>query len=266
MTRFGSKPEYVLAPVLFAGMVVIWETSVRLLNIPAYIVPPPSRIVAALWRGLWVPLLSREGYYVHFGFTFAEAVLGFILGSAAGLVLGAVISQAPLVERTLLPYIVAFQSLPKVAVAPLLVIWFGFGISSKVVICSLLTFFPLMVNTMAGLKAVESERLELMRSLSASRWDAFRKVQFPSALPFVFAGLHMAIVYSVIGAIVGEFVGAQRGLGVVLMQSNFAMDIAGVFAIFIILSVMGIVLHLFMRWFHRKVLFWAPENQQITGA
>lgn len=287
-----ERPEYILSPLLFAVVVIGWELGVRLLRIPVYIIPPPSQILVALARGLsdgflrqalpgelsgnlilvlkalgawfYSAISSREGYYLHLGYTFAEAMLGFFIGSSIGILFGTLTSQFVLLERTLLPYIIAFQSLPKVAVAPLLVIWFGFGMTSKVVIVCLLTFFPLLVNSIAGFKSVEPERIDLLRSLSATRWDIFFKVKFPSALPYIFAGLDMALVYAVIGAIVGEFVGAQRGLGVLIMQMNFAMDISGVFSVFILLSSIGVSLHLIMRRVRRRILFWAPAGEERT--
>jgi NitT/TauT family transport system permease protein len=169
------------------------------------------------------------------------------------------------VEQTIYPYVVALQTLPKIAIAPLIIVWFGFGISSKVVIAAMVGFFPVLVNVIVGLKTIDQSKLDLMRSLNATRWQTFRLVKFPNALPFVFAGLDIAIVFSVLGAIVGEFVGAQRGLGNLILQFNFSLDIAGVFAVLILLSVMGVALHLIMQAIQRRVIFWA-EPEQVIGA
>ena len=181
---FRAKPEYVLSPALFLLVMAGWELAVRLLKVPPYILPPPSQIAVALGRGLNAGPLSREGYWLHAGVTLSETLLGFFIGSSVGLLLGVIVSQLRLVECTLRPYIIAFQSLPKVAVAPVIVLWFGFGMTSKVVIVCLLTFFPLLVTSMAGFKSVEPERVELLRSLAASPWQIFWKVRFPSALPY----------------------------------------------------------------------------------
>lgn len=256
-----SKPEYVLSPALFVLVVGGWELAVRLLKIAPYILPPPSQIAVALGRGLNAGPFAREGYWLHAGVTLSETLLGFFIGSSVGLLLGILISQVRLLECTLRPYIIAFQSLPKVAVAPVIVLWFGFGMTSKVVIVCLLTFFPLLVTSMAGFKSVELERIDLLHSLAASPWQIFWKVKFPSALPFIFAGLDMATVFSVVGAIVGEFVGAQRGLGVQILQMNFAMDIAGTFSVFVILSVMGVGMYLALQRIKAWVLFWAPSEK-----
>ena len=171
--------------------------------------------------------MARGGYWLHTWVTVWEVLLGFFIGSGVGLLLGTIISQFRIIEATLRIYLVAIQSLPKIALAPIIVLWFGFGLTSKVVIICLLTFFPLLINSMAGFKAVDPERLELMRALGANPWQIFWKVRLPSAMPYIFAGLDMAAVFAVVGAVVGEFVGAQRGLGTLILSMNAQMDIAG---------------------------------------
>jgi NitT/TauT family transport system permease protein len=247
-------------------VIVIWELSVWLFKIPVYLIPAPSSVGKALLVGLQEPLTSPQGFYLHAGYTILESLIGFAVGSGLGIVLGALMAQFILVEKTVLPYVVAFQSLPKVAIAPLFVIWFGFGIESKAVIAALISFFPLLINTSVGLKSVEQERIDLLRSLAATRWQIFRIVKVPSALPFIFAGLDMAIIYSLLGAVVGEFVGGQRGLGVVILQLNFNMDIAGVFATLAILAAIGIAMDISIRWIERRMVFWVRREERIIGA
>lgn len=260
---YRSHPEVVLSPALFVVVGLAWEAGVRAFRVPAYILPPPSAIAVALYRGLATGLFARDGYWLHAGVTLTETLLGFFIGSAVGLLLGMAISQVRLLEVTLRPYIVAFQSLPKVAVAPVIVLWFGFGMTSKVVIVCLLTFFPLLVTSMAGFKAVDRERIDMLRSLAATPWQIFRKVKLPSALPFIFAGLDMASVFAVVGAIVGEFVGAQRGLGMQILALNSAMDVAGTFSVFVLLAAMGVAMYLTLQRIKRTVLFWAPSESQV---
>ena len=230
-------------PLLLVAIVTVWEWGVPFFQVPNWVLPTPSEIAIALWRGLDAGLLDRGGYWLHAGVTVAEVLLGFFIGSGVGLLLGTVISQFRIIEATLRIYLVAIQSLPKIALAPIIVLWFGFGLTSKVVIICLLTFFPLLINSMAGFKAVDAERLELMRALGANPWQIFWKVRLPSALPFIFAGLDMAAVFSVVGAVVGEFVGAQRGLGTLILSMNAQMDTAGTFSVFIILALVGIAIH-----------------------
>jgi NitT/TauT family transport system permease protein len=211
-------------------------------------------------------VFDRGGYWLHTGVTVAQVLIGFFIGSALGLLLGTIISQFRILEATLRVYLIAIQSLPKIALAPIIVLWFGFGLTSKVVIICLLTFFPLLINSMAGFKAVDSERLELMRALGANPWQIFWKVRLPSALPYIFAGLDMAAVFAVVGAIVGEFVGAQRGLGTLILSMNAQMDIAGTFSVFIILSLVGVLLHQSLRIIERRLLFWSGEGTRMIGS
>jgi NitT/TauT family transport system permease protein len=256
----AARPHVVLIPLVLVAFLGLWEWAVRQFGVPAFIAPAPS----AVWQALRGGLQSRL-FLEHFWITLYETLLGFLIAAIAGIVLGAVIAQFRLVEQTMYPYLVALQTLPKIAVAPLIIVWFGFGISSKVIIASMVGFFPVLVNVIVGLKTIDQSKLDLMRSLNATRWQTFRLVTFPNALPFVFAGLDIAVVFSVLGAIVGEFVGAQRGLGNLILQFNFALDIAGVFAVLLLLSALGVALHLVMQAIQRRVIFWA-EPEEIVGA
>ena len=255
-----SRPQAVLIPLVFVVFVGAWEWVVRAWSIPDFLVPAPSTVAGALVRGV------RSGLYVaNFWVTLSEALLGFAIAGVTGIALGALIAQFRLLEQTFYPYLVALQTLPKIAIAPLIIVWFGFGISSKVIVAATVAFFPVLVNVIVGLKTIDAAKLDLMRSLRASRWQTFRLVTFPNALPFVFAGLDIAIVFSVLGAIVGEFVGAQRGLGNLILQFNFSLDIAGVFAVLILLSAMGVVLHLIMQAVQKHVIFWAEPDETINA-
>ncbi len=253
-----SRPQIVLIPAVFVVFVGLWEWGVRQWNVPAFIAPAPSAVTRSLVAGI------RSGVYLdHFWVTLGEALAGFAIAAVTGIAVGAGIAQFRVVERTVYPYLVALQTLPKIAIAPLIIVWAGFGLSSKVIIAALVSFFPVLVNVIVGLKTIDQGKLELMRSLRASRWQTFRLVTFPNALPFVFAGLDIAVVFSVLGAIVGEFVGAQRGLGNLILQFNVTLDIAGVFAVLILLAVLGIALHLAMQAVERRVIFWS-QPEEVT--
>lgn len=254
------RPEYLLSPLIAVALLAAWEGLVRGLRVPAFIVPAPSAVFQALARGLW------SGIYVtHFVHTLAETLLGFLIGALVGLVLGAAIARSRLVERTLYPYVVGFQAMPKIAIAPLLVLWFGFGIWSKVAMACMIAFFPVMVNVIVGLRAVDRELVELMGSLSASEWQVFRLARVPTALPYLFAGLDVAIVFSLLATIVAEFVGSQIGMGNLILQMNFALDVPGVFAVLLILSLLGVGLHLVVVKIQRRVIFWG-NSDVVTGA
>jgi NitT/TauT family transport system permease protein len=255
-----QRPHLPLVPLVLVVFVLGWEGLVRAWQVPEFLVPAPSAIGRALVAGL-----TSRLYLDHFGVTLYESLLGFLIAAAAGIACGTVIAQFRVVEQTLYPYLVALQTLPKIAIAPLLIIWLGFGLTSKVVIAALVAFFPILVNVIVGLKTVDGPKLDLMRSLDASRWQTFRYVTFPNALPFVFAGLDIAVVFSVLGAIVGEFVGSQRGLGNLILQFHTSLDVAGMFAVLLLLAVLGVGLHLVIQAIQRRVIFWAQADH-VVGA
>lgn len=252
--RRDRRLQMILVPLVFVLAVGSWEAAVRGLGVNAFVLPAPSDIVVALRQGFANGLLW-EALKV----TMLEIVLGFILAALSALVLGTLISQIRILEITIYPYIVALQTVPKIAIAPLIVAWVGFGIESKVVIVVLVAFFPMLVNTIVGLKATPEDKIDLMRSLAAPRWKIFYMVQLPEAMPYIFAGLSIGIVLAVLGAIVGEFVGAKAGLGYQIVQMNYNLDIAGVFAVLIVLAVIGISFDFITTQVRRRLLFWHKE-------
>jgi NitT/TauT family transport system permease protein len=255
IARMGGRPELLLRPLFAALVFGGWEYACRKLQISQLIIPAPSDIVMALIEGF------RSGQFVD-GLltTLEEIILGFALAAAAAFALGTLITQVRLLELVVYPYIVALQTLPKVAVAPLILIWVGLGIAGKVLIAATVSFFPMLVNTIAGLRSAPQNEIDLMRSLSASRWKIFRYVQLPEALPFIFAGLNIGLVLAVLGAIVGEFVGAKAGLGYLILQMNFNMDVSGIFAALLLLGIMGVALNWLAQYIRRRVVFWKREE------
>ena len=256
-----SRAAARLLPPAITGFILLglWEMAPRL-GVSPLLIPPVSDVAWSLYRGIANGIIP-----IALAVTLTEAMAGFVLGSGAAIVIAALITRSELLERAVVPYLVALQSLPKVALAPLLVVWLGFGISSKIAIATIISFFPVLINAIVGFSTVESEKLELMRSLVASRWQTFRIVLFPNALPFIFAGLNVAIVFSVTGALVGEFVGATEGLGTLLMQMNYNMDVSGMYGVLVVLAVMGATLHGLVRLLHRRLIHWAePEKVERT--
>lgn len=249
--------NFILTVLLFCCSIGAWEGVVRFFEIPAFVLPAPSQVVIALWRGLASGLYLRHLYT-----TVLETLLGFVLGSSLGFFLGTAVAMSRWVEYFLYPYIVMFQSLPKVALAPLILIWFGLGLTSKVVNAALIAFFPLLVNTMVGLRSADEDRVSLMRSLAAGEAQIFWMLRLPNALPFVMAGLDVAMIFSLIGAIVAEFVGAQAGLGMLIQSMNFSMDVSGQFSVLLILSVLGLVLNRSIQLLRKRVLFWDPSEKR----
>jgi len=246
-----------LTIILFCSSILAWELIVRAFEVPTFIFPAPSQVAVALWRGFASGLYQKHLYH-----TLLETVLGFLLGSALGFFLGTAVALNRYVEYFFYPYIVMFQSLPKVALAPLIVVWFGLGLRSQVVNAALVAFFPLLVNTMVGLKSADEDRLNLMRSLAASESQIFWMLKLPNALPFVMAGLDVAMIFALIGAIVAEFVGARAGLGMLIQSMNFNMDVSGQFSVLLILSVVGLLLNRCILLIRRRILFWDPSEKE----
>lgn len=237
--------------VMIAMLVLLWEAAARGLHIPAYVLPPPSAVAMGLWRGF------MSGVYLeHIGVTLTETLIGFALGCALGFLLGAAVALSPGFEYFVYPLIVMFQAMPKVALAPLIVVWFGLGITSKVVGAALVCFFPLMINTVVGLRAADEDRVALMRSLAATPLQVFWMLRLPGAGPTIFAGLEIAMIFALIGAIVAEFVGSENGLGMLIQSMNFSMDVAGQFSVLFILALIGLGLNACVAAVRRRVIYW----------
>jgi NitT/TauT family transport system permease protein len=243
----------------FVVLLVIWEIAVRVLHVPDYILPAPSAISMSLYYGL------KSGLFVeHFFVTAFQTLAGFLLAAIFGIGIGALVAEFRIVERTVYPWLVALQTLPKIAIAPLIIIWAGYGIQSKIVIVALVALFPILVNTIVGLKSCDQGKLDLMRSLGATGWETFRLVRLPNALPFIFAGLNVAIVLAILGSIVGEFVGSKAGLGNLILEANFQFNVAQMFAILVILGVFGVALSMTVGFIQRRLMFWnAGFSQSI---
>ena len=257
----GGPKNFALRLLLIAAVLVVWEAGVVLFAIPQFILPAPSNVFVAFYRGFASAL-----YIDHIWITVTETLMGFVLGTALAFMLGTVIALSRPVEYFLYPFVVMFQAMPKVALAPLIIVWFGLGLTSKVVNAALVAFFPLMVNTIVGLRSAEEDKVNLMRSLAASKTQIFWMLQLPNAMPYIFAGLEIAMIFALIGAIVAEFVGAQSGLGMLMQSINFTMDVAGQFSVLLILSVLGLVLNSLVSEVRRRVLFWDPSQKLGAGA
>lgn len=190
-----------------------------------------------------------------------EALCGFAIATFLGLFLGTLIAEFRTVERIVYPYLIALQTMPKIALAPVLLVWFGFGLGSKIAVAAVISLFPILVNTIAGLKGCDQGRLDVLRALGAGRWDRFRLVKLPNALPFVFSGLSTAVMFALTGALVGEFVGATKGLGYLIVQANSQMNIPQVFAVLLILCAIGTAAFGLMQMLRRKFLYWSPNEE-----
>jgi NitT/TauT family transport system permease protein len=249
---YGTRSGQALLTIgVLAGVLLAWWGYVRAMGLSALILPTPY----AVWESL-VENTANGLLPLHLWTTFAEIALGFLLGSMLGIALGTLTALSPLMRALLGPYIVASQAMPKLALAPIMVVWLGFGIAPKVVIAALVCFFPLLENTVIGLTAANPYQLELFKALAASGWQTFFKLRIPSALPVIFAGLRVAITLAVVGAVVGEYVGANRGLGALIIVTQGSFDTPLMFAVFVYLTAVGIVLYKLMELLERRFFAW----------
>ncbi len=241
---------------VFTATALLWELAVIAGNFPAFILPRPSLV--------WVRFLQvlRDGSLISHGFvTLGEVLLGLLFGVTTSTMLGYLLAKSRLVEKILAPYIVASQSVPVVAIAPLLVIWFGPGLFSKVLICALIVFFPVLVNTVVGLRSVSDDLRDLMRSLQATRWQTFYLLELPAALPVLLGGLRIGATLSVIGAVVGEFVGADRGLGFMINRARGQYDTALVFVAVFMLIILAVALYGTVVFLENRWLSWRERPE-----
>jgi NitT/TauT family transport system permease protein len=235
MNRFPARLASLL---LLAGLLLAWEFACRALSLSKLVLPPPSAIAQSLWQGL------ASGYFwPHLRTTAAELLLGVMTGCSVGFAAGIALGESALLRRLLMPYVVASQVVPKLALMPLFVLWFGFGMTSTVVITALICFFPLLENTLTALQQVPPERLELFRMLGATRAQTLWRLKLPSGLPAILAGLRVAVVLALVGAVVGEFIGASRGLGALVIASQGSMDTPLMFAVLVLIAALGMLVY-----------------------
>ena len=231
------------------GIFAIWELIVRAFQIPTYLLVGP---IAAVTQ-----LVEQPGYFAqHAGVTVSEALAGFALGTALGVICGATLFYIPAVRHFLYPALIALDTIPKVALAPLFIVWFGFGFESKVFVAMAIAFFPLVINTFDGLSAVPNELKELARINNASTWMRMRKIEFWYALPSIFSGAKISISLAVGGAVVGEFIAGTDGLGQVILRANAQSDLATMFGAFMVLAAISLILFAFISWLAQRLLPW----------
>ena len=245
----GSRFGLVLLSIGLA--ILLWLVVARVGDFPAFILPTPLLV----WQR-FIDVLVDGSLVRHTLSTLSEVLLGLVLGVGVATTLGYILAKSTVMERLLSPYVVASQSVPVVAIAPLLVIWFGPGLLSKVMICALIVFFPVLVNTIVGLRSVPEDLGDLMRSLQASRWQTFRLLEVPAALPVFLGGLRIGATLSVIGAVVGEFVGADRGLGFMINRARGQYDTALVFVAVLALVLVALSLYGVVVLLERRLLAW----------
>lgn len=249
------KISHLLPFLSVLGAFVAWDWLARAGGLPAFILPGPQLVFQRL-----VKAISDGSLLLHSAVTLLEVSLGLLTGASFAVALGYLIAKSRLLERVLSPFLVASQAVPIVALAPLLVIWFGPGIFSKILICSLIVFFPVLVNTVVGIRAVPRSLNELMRSLRASRWQMLTRLEIPAALPVFLGGLRIGATLSVIGAVVGEFVGADRGLGFLINVGRGQYDTALVFVAIFTLVSLALILYGLVLLLEKRLLAWQDHH------
>jgi len=254
-TRNERRYIHWIPPIAMVFVLVLWALLTRLSGLPAFILPSPQAVADRFGRALLDGSLIR-----HTGVTMSEVLLGLLSGASSAILVGYAIAKSRLFERIVSPFLVASQAVPIVAIAPLLVIWFGQGITSKVLICALIVFFPVLVNTVVGLRAVPKSLNELMRSLGASRSQLLFYLEIPAALPVFLGGLRIGATLSVIGAIVGEFVGADKGLGFLINVGRGQYDTVLVFVAVFTLIGLALALYGTVIYLEYRLLAWQEKN------
>ena len=241
---------------LSAAVLVLWEVAIRLFNIHTFVLPAPTAIVASL-------LENRDQLAVAAQATALEVLFGFVLAAIAGGAVALIIVRFDRFGRALYPLVVLFQNVPKVALAPIFILWFGYDLAPKVLLIVVIAFFPVAIDMLAGLQSVEPSFVSLMRSVGASNGKILLRVRIPHSLPYLMAGLKVAITFSVIGAIVGEFAGANKGLGYVIQFASTQLDTPLIFAALIVVSVLGLAFYYVVEFAERMMVPWAPKFDPV---
>lgn len=249
------RVDVILPALTVVTLLALWELVSRLEIVNPIVLPPPTEIASAFGG-----LLNEDYYWENLRVTAWEALSGFAIGASVGIVLGTLIALVTFFRRAFYPLVVAFQTTPQVAIAPLFLVWFGFGLTPRVLFSATTCFFPVAISVIVGLQTVDQNAKTLLRSLGASNWQTYRKIMVPSALPVVFGGLKLGIALALVGAVVGEFVGGDQGLGVLIQQFNFQLQIAESFAVVLTLSILGLFLYGTVDFIDRKLVFWRSHR------
>ena len=239
----------IVSTIILLSILGIWELLVFLFEIRDFILPPPSKIVMTL-------IEERIQLLLHSFVTLQEMLLGFLLAISIGIPLAVLMFESSILEKALYPYVIGSQAVPVFAIAPLLVSWFGYGISSKVVMAAIIVFFAIVLNTLDGLKSTDPDTENLFRIMRASRWQILWKLRMPSALPFIFSGAKIGISISTIGAVIGEWIGAKAGLGWLMKYAGATLETSLVFAAIFCLTLLGLGLFTLMSLFERLAMPW----------
>lgn len=266
--RAPSKPPlsrdswlpWITTPALAVSLLALWQGYVHATGVSPFILPAPAQV----W-GAWRELLVSPRAWAHTGWTVYATLAGFAWALVVGVGLGVLVGRLRWLETTLNPFIVATQVVPKVALVPLFVVWFGFGITSKVIIAAVLAFFPILTNTVLGVKSIDAGHRDVMTSLNATRWQVFRRLELPSALPYILTGMEVGIVLAIIGAIVGEYLGGNAGLGALLIAKMNAYETDALFGVIVHMTILGFVFYFAIVALRRVLIPWHQSETRETN-
>jgi len=242
-------------------LVVIWKLVIAIFDVSPFVLPQPEDVVGGVKE-----LVNSDGFWTDVRVTLTETIVGFLIALVLGIVLGTILGRVVWLEQAMRPVIVASQVVPKVALIPLFIIWFGFGITSKIIIVAMLAFFPILLNVILGVRSVDTGHRDVMRSLNASRWDTFRRLEYPSTLPYILAGMEVGIVFAVVGAVVGEYLGGDQGLGFRIVTSLNNLKAEELFAVILVLTLFGFLLYLAVVALKRFLIPWHDSTTDSTRA
>jgi len=247
-------------PLVILLFFLFWQFSVMIFEVPEFILPSP---LSALHHLLFKQPDANYNWPLQIGTTLYEVVISFLATSLVGIAVAILIAWSRTIHDITLPLFILINSLPIIAIAPIILLWFGYGILTNVLIAFLVSFFPIIINTATGLNEVEEDLLDLVRYLHASKWQVFLKIRFPNSLPYLFTGLKICSTMCVVGAIVGEFIASDRGLGYIIINSQYTMDTPPIFAALIVVSVIGVTLFELVSLLERILMPWhRPESSQ----
>jgi NitT/TauT family transport system permease protein len=257
----GKLLPWVSTLVAIVVMVAIWKLVIAVFDVSPFVLPQPEHVIRGVRH-----LVDSKGFWSDTRVTLEETLVGFAIALGLGLGLGTLLGRIHWLEQALRPVIVASQVVPKVALIPLFIIWFGFGITSKIIIVALLSFFPILLNVILGVRSVDTGHRDVMRSLNATRWQTFRRLEYPSTLPYVLAGMEVGIVFAVVGAVVGEYLGGDQGLGYRIVTSLNNLEAETLFAVILVLTLFGFLLYLAVVVLKRFLIPWHDSTIDSTRA
>ena len=252
--KINSK---ILSVLFLFLIIIIWKVVVTIFNVPTHILPPPEDILFK-----FIQLVQTSVLQTNFLATLEEIAIGFSVGAILGMVIGYILAKVEILERALSPYILIFQTAPKISLAPLFVLWFGLGITSKVVLIALVTLFPVMINMILGVRSTDRNYYYLLKVLKANKFQVMTKVELKNALPYLFTGVRLALVMSITAAVIGEMMGSRAGLGFLLILGNEMYDITLLLTVILVISLLSFFLDIGMKKLQEKMLAWHESTQK----